>query len=361
MVAAAVAFLPLVLQQTADVYMDLPLAVVATLACWAAARRRFLTTAALVLLGAALKTSGVLLIPLLLLARPADRPRAAHLGRALIAAAIASIPFGLAFVNTDRFMVRPGLESHILLLGSALSLLAITVDLAAILGLYLLVMYGRARAEALDRVSKASLLLAAGFFAVHVGTILVSGTITILPRYYIIILPALLAALPPPGFLGERATSGFSRATAVLLAVLIVFSVANYRGDFYPVRDHTFYVAAERSTRAQDLLALQVEGTRRLVGKQLPIVVATQEHFRISYPGMGYVAETPEDVFAIITRYPTEDELPERFALLLEPRVQNPLITLHDALVDTGYEATYENLSVGTYESRIAVLTKPGG
>lgn len=355
LVAIAVGTLPIVVQQSADIYLDLPLAVLTTVACWATVRRKFWLTAGLVFAGVAFKTSGVFLLPLLLMAKPSRKPWGRHLVHVTVGGIIAALPFVVALINTDRFEAPPSLESHVTLLRSAASLLILTIDVLVILSTYFLVIYGRTRNGSLDRTSKVSCVLVASFLGAHLATVFLSGTITILPRYYIAILPAVLVVIFPADLPTELI--GLPKRIAALgfLGLLIVFSVLNRGGDFYPLPNHSFYVAAERSTRAQDLLALQVEGTRRLADTRLPIVVGLQEHFRIAYPEMGYVDETPRDVISLVDSWPRQ--LPERFAMLLEPRYANPVIDFERTLLDAGYTVTYEEFHVGGFHSRIAIVS----
>jgi hypothetical protein len=172
--------LPLVVQQAADIYIDLPLAVITTLAVWTATRPRFWWTVALVFLAVAVKTSGLFLLPLILFARPADRPWPRHLVRSAGAGAIAILPFIPVLLTTHRFSTSSS-ESLLnpVLFRSTVSLLFLTIDVFVILSIYLLVVYGRARSGALDRTTQGSLIVVASFFVVHIATMIVSATIVI--------------------------------------------------------------------------------------------------------------------------------------------------------------------------------------
>lgn len=357
LVAVTVGILPVVLQQASDVYLDLPLAVITTLVCWTAFRRKFWWSALLVLIGIGLKTSAVFLLPLLLLAKPETDEWPRHLTRSALAGLVALVPFVLAFATTDRFDTVVTGEVRALLIRSSVAILVFTVDVFLILAIYGLVLYGRWRNGNLDRLSKTTAVLVAGFALIHAATILLSGTIVLLPRYYIAIVPAVVVATLPDARL-DAPRFERRRAIAVsLLAALAVFSVVNHRGDFYPLPNHDFYVVAERSTRAQDLLELQIEGTRRLAATGLPIVVGTQDVFRYMYPEMGYVDRQPEEVISIINRAP--DELPPSFAMLIERRHNNRLVIVEQAALERGYDLTYLRLSNLGYESELIVATKP--
>jgi hypothetical protein len=352
----AVGILPIVVQQASDIYLDLPLAVVVTLACWTTSRRWFWRTALLVLVAVALKTSGVFALPLLLVARPIDKPIARHLRDVTVAGLVASAPFVVALATTHRFSMGPRDYTDLTLIGSSASLLAITIDVFAVMSFYLIVMYGRIRARRLDRMSVISLAAVGGFVAIHVATMVLSGTIAMLPRYYIAILPVVLAAIVPPEHPVAALTPTRRTIGVILLMVLCIFSLANIRGNYYPRPDHDFYVAAERSTRAQDLLALQVEGTRLLVQQKLPLLVERQVYFRLEYPGMGYVDSTPDDITPVFLNLPID--LPDKFAMLIERRYTNPLVAVEEAALSRGYDLSYRELKVGNYTSQLVIASK---
>lgn len=356
MAAIAIAILPVVVQQAADVYLDLPLAVVTATACWTASRRRFWSTAGLALLGIGLKSSGVFLLPLLLFARPEGKPVRRHIMHAAVAGLVAVIPFSVVLATTHRFAATPPSLTDLTLIRSSLALFVLTVDVFVVLSVYGLVIYGRARSRTLDRLSQTSVVLIASFFAVHVATMMLSGTIAILPRYYIAILPAAIAALLP---LDREFEAGSRSAYLVgvgFVVVLAVFSVLNLEGDFYLRPDDDFYIIAERSTRAQALLELQVLGTRQLVATGLPILAERQVHFRLEYPGMGYVDVTPEEVISVFIERP--GDFPDEFAMLIERRFTNPLVAIEQAAPVLGYDLSYENFSVGPFHSQLVVASK---
>ena len=358
LVAAVVGTLPLVLQQSADIYLDLPLAVVTTLAVWTTTRRKFWATVALVVLGVAIKTSGVFLIPLLLMAKSVGSTMRKHLTRVAVGGLLALIPLAFALMNTDRFQFDVTWADRAALLRSSATMLAITVDVFLILAVASLVSYGRLRARSLDRVSKITGLLLLGFILSYLGTSMLSGTIAVLPRYYLAVLPAVLVIIPRADAHGISRPTRSHRFVAIgLLTSLLAFSVANRRGDYYPLPDHPFYVLTERSTRAQDLLQLQIEGTRQLAATGLPVVVGHDERFRLTYPDMGYVSETPDTVLFVLDAFSAR--LPDSFAVLVERRFANPLVDFEEALVESGaFDLSYTNLRVLGFESDLIVATR---
>jgi hypothetical protein len=140
------------------------------------------------------------------------------------------------------------------------------------------------------------------------------------------------------------------------LALLGVFSLINVRGAFYPLPDHEFYVVAERSTRAQDLLDLHVLGTRELVASGLPIIADGNVHFRLTYPDMGYVDNAPGEFISVIGSIP--EELPDEFVMLVERRFRNLLLKIEQSALDQGYNLNYRDLVVGPYRSQLIVASR---
>jgi hypothetical protein len=193
--------------------------------------------------------------------------------------------------------------------------------------------------------------------AVHLATIALSGTIALLPRYYIAILPPILVTATPKLTSPGTHLGGKTTMAAGLLAALALFSVVNHHGDFYPAPDHDFYVVAERSTRAQELLELQVEGTELLAATGLPIMVDNPAVFRLIYPEMGYVERQPEEVISVVNGIP--DELPDSFAMLIERRYANRLVTIEEKAISQGYDLHYEHLSRLGFEFQLVIATKP--
>lgn len=356
LVAIAVGTLPVIVQQSSDIYMDLPLAVVTTLACWATVRRRFWLTVGLVFVGVAIKTSAVFLLPLILMARPLRRPIRTHVIYSGIGLGIAILPFLPAFLTTDRFDRSMTFERQLTLLGSSVSMLVLTVDVFVMMAAFALVAYGRSRVRTDDRVSSVTAVLVVSFLGAYLGTVLLSGTIALLPRYWIAVVPAVLASLPP--IVNPLEHTGHRRRTFAVagLTVLVMFSVANRRGDFYPLPNHDFYVLAERSTRAQELLQLHIDGTRQLAATGVPIVAGLQEYFRLLYPEMGYVEATPDHVIPLINGRPTE--LPESFAMLIELRHANSLVDLAEMSDAEGYTIDSETLRLGGFESEVVIATR---
>ena len=352
--AVTISIMPVVVQQAADVYIDLPLAVIATLACWGASRRRFWLTTVLVILAVAVKTAAVFLIPLIFFARPTATPARRHLGRATLAGLLALVPFFVAFSTTDRFDQGGQLADNLGLLGSSAAMLLLTTDVWIMVVVFLIVTYARARTRELDRPTMSAVLTMLGFIGVYGGTAVLSGTIAILPRYYIVLLPMMLVAvLPGEHSKGRRPVAIVAGVGFVL--VLAIFSLLNVRGDYYPYPDDEFYVLAERSTRAQELLELQIVGTRELVATGLPLVVDGPTHFRLRYPDMGYVDQTPDHVMSTFQRL---EQLPDEFATLIERRFGTSLLAIEERALDEGYVLTYEDLTYRGFDSQLIVARR---
>ncbi len=64
-----------------------------------------------------------------------------------------------------------------------------------------------------------------------------------------------------------------------------------------------------------------------------------------------------QEVISLVDSWPNEQELPDRFAMLLETRVANPVIAFEEALLDAGYMIDYEDFRVGGFDSQIAIAS----
>jgi hypothetical protein len=178
----------------------------------------------------------------------------------------------------------------------------------------------------------------------------------ILPRYYIAIMPAVLAALLPTEDQRHSGRQIRYWAGVALVSGLALFSLLNVRGDFYPRPDDDFYVIAERSTRAQDYLELQTLGTQKLISTGLPLVVERQVFFQLDYPEMGYVEATPTDVTPIFIQ--PDAQLPDSFAMLIERRYANPLVEVEGEASELGYDLEYEEVTYGPFSSELVIASR---
>lgn len=330
--AVSVGVIPLMVQQASDVYLDLPLAVIATLACLTSIRRRYWWTVLFVVTGVAIKPTGIFLLPLLVLARPRDEPLRRGMPQLGFGLSMAIVPLLPVLATTHRFSGVTTIQERLALLGSSATLLALTIDVLVVMCVYSILMTRRVIEGHLDRHSIVILTLVVGFFVIHVGTILVAGTIAVLPRYYVLILPAVVASLAPEERAGQRPNSGL--AMGILpLTLLAVFSILNVHGDLYQAADHDFYPVAERSTRAQDLIALKEESTKRVAAVDLPVLANRQLYFRLEYPGLGFVEERPTKVVPVFLETP--EPLPRSFVMLDERHwVDSSRGVLDDASAD---------------------------
>ena len=135
-------------------------------------------------------------------------------------------------------------------------------------------------------LANAALLFVAGFLALS-GASIVAARATVLPRYWITIIPS--ATVCAFVYLHRR----FSMiGPAVFGLTVLCFSLVNQTGWLYPEADHPHPVFAERSLGATRYLRLQIATTRALA--EAPAeqrIVDSNMWIRLLYPELGYVDE----------------------------------------------------------------------
>src|SRR5690606_27209297 len=135
-------------------------------------------------------------------------------------------------------------------------------------------------------LANAALLFVAGFLALS-GASIVAARATVLPRYWITIIPS--ATVYAFVYLHRR----FSMiGPAVFGLTVLCFSLVNQTGWLYPEADHPHPVFAERSLGATRYLRLQIATTRALA--EAPAeqrIVDSNMWIRLLYPELGYVDE----------------------------------------------------------------------
>jgi hypothetical protein len=339
---------PLVLQQAADVYIDLPLALVATLAMVTASRHRVLATTLLVLLAASLKPSGVMTIPLLIPAFERVVPKRRRWGLTVLAAGLAVVPlFAAAVVSPVIAAGRGPIDIPLTLSGIYL---AITIDVLALaLVAGLATFRSRSLPEQAAAARRVSLSLVAGFVVAHLSALFLTASYPVLPRYYLAVLPAIVGLIS----VGLEARRLFE-ARAVLAAFL-AFAVANSWGALYPLRNPPAYVATERSLRAQYLIDLAQQGAAWLAEQDdRTLVVDRPMWFRLRYPEAAYVDRREED---LVTAFQIGDPppIPDRFALVIEqdPRHAPALDELVDLARESGFTVVEREIASGPFRSRL--------
>jgi len=140
--------------------------------------------------------------------------------------------------------------------------------------------------EAISR--RALTHIAIGMFAAFYLTVPFIGTVYVLPRYYLPIVPLLLVAVADAAarILGRRAMYGF-------LGLVLAASVMNHSGRFYPYVPGNNGSTAERSAEYVDVLTIHRElmAAAEQLPTNTPVFYGLPEHYFSSYPTMGYVSK----------------------------------------------------------------------
>lgn len=351
LVAAATTLLPVVLQQIADPYLELPLAIFLVLAVMAILDRDRARTALFGALAVWVKPTGLILLPVIALM--GGKAESRRWEKNALTALIAAIPFSLQQMAPSITTEATGLDitwdGTWILLRSAFSSLVITTDvfvLAALVGLVLL----RRRSEHQD-FARIVGLLTVGFVAIMLYTIVVSQGITILPRYYVALLP-LWIILVTMRFKGDS-----PRVAAGFLVVFIGFSLLNFSGRLYPFPHHHQAFLAERAVgAASEYRELMIRSTRALAAEPVDSYIGEEAlEFRFKYPELGFVDEQPENFIA--TRS-LPDQLPDSFAWLNEPRSERINEGLEGIAANGGWSLTRRTVYNGRWRSEIVVATR---
>lgn len=351
MIAAATTLLPVVLQQIADPYLELPLALLLVLAVMAVLDGDRTRLALLGALAVWVKPTGLILLPVIGLMGCKGEPR--RWGKNAMAVLIAGLPFLLQqmapSITTEATGLDPTWDGTWILLRSAISSLVITTDvflLAAMVGLVFL----RRRSEH-ELFTRTVGLLTGGFVAIMLYTIVASQGITILPRYYVALLPLWIILV------AMRLEGDSPKAAAVFLGLLIGFSVLNFHGHLYPYANHHQAFLAERAVgAASDYRELMISGTNALVSEPVDAMIGEEAlEFRLKYPELGYVAEAQEN-FIPIRSLPRE--LPDSFAWLDEPRSERVNDILEPIAMQGGWAITRKTVYDGRWHSEIVIASK---
>ncbi|MEX2214886.1 MAG: hypothetical protein WD768_12195 [Phycisphaeraceae bacterium] len=144
------------------------------------------------------------------------------------------------------------------------------------------------------------------------------GTIHMLPRYYVLIIPLMIlnVADSAKALLGQK-------AMMTLLSVCLVFSLLNYNGRLYPRIPGNNGAIAERSAEYSDLLKAQrdILAAAEQLPPEVPVFYGLPEHYFSNYPAMGYVERSIANgrCFTYERKYAVLDinEFPNHFFLLL--------------------------------------------
>ena len=316
--AAVAGLFPPLLVQAADVYIDLPVACLTAWAVVALLHRKYLLATLVISAAIWFKPIGVIYLPLLL----AHYIRHGNSkGKILTAPSLAVPPLAVLALITVFGTPKGDLEAPaVRLTGAAVATGQLLTTVPDTLGLILLTLVVASLAIKRHRLTEQleiAVFVLLGAFCFEVLNPLLTIVIPLLPRYYIGIVPLLIAGLVVQLSHTSRAVSELAIAS-IGLAFLV-----NFSGALYPYKTHATYAVAERSFAYQDLLALQKQGVALLeeVSRSRPIYFDFYRYFQFQYPEMGYTSGPPPEgvsPFHNVDMSLEIEDLPEEFALLFE-------------------------------------------
>jgi len=178
-----------------------------------------------------------------------------------------------------------------------------------------------------------------------------SQAVTILPRYYIAVIPLWLVVVAV--FLLET----HSRGVAVgFFVVLVAFSLVNWNGHFYPVADHAQAPMAERSPGGgEEYLEMEIAGARALaVSSEFVDVLIIDDAFRprVVYPELGFVDQVPINIHL---GFIDETELSGSFAWIEEPHLSSDIVTPAEVAAGAGWTVERTTVWDGRWRSDLIV------
>jgi hypothetical protein len=350
-VAGAVLLLPLIVQQVADPYVELPLALFTMLAVVAFLDGRRVRAALFAGLAIWFKPTGLILLPLIAFIGPCDEPRRwVKNGLALI---VAAAPFSIEMLSRSiatHAGATPSLNGTLPLIVNAIWILGVTTDVLVILVLYCLGSYRRRNSH--RRLIRATALVTVGFFALHVATMVLSQAVTILPRYYVAVLPIWLVVVAV-----DLVESHSKRVGVGAMLVLMAFSLVNWNGTFYPLPDHPQAPMAERTPGGgRTYLEMEIEGTRALVDSadSVDLIISGQAmQFRLRYPELGFVSDVPGNV---VLGPDLESDPPGSYAWVEEPHIPERVLTPAEVAVEMGWEIERSPLWDQRWQSDLVIV-----
>ena len=352
-VAAAVSLLPLIVQQVADPYIELPLALFTVLTVIAVLDGSRLRAGLFAGLAIWFKPTGLMLLPLLaFLGAPGESRRGMKNG---VTTLLAAAPFSLELAGRSvatHVGADPTLSGTLLLLRNAFWILGTTTDVLVISVVFVLGCVRQRRSH--PRLVGAIVLVTASFFALHLATMTLSQAVTILPRYYIAVVPLWLVVVAV--FLLET----HSHMVAVgFFVVLVTFSLVNWNGAFYPVADHAQAPMAERSPGGgKEYLEMEIAGAQALAASSEFVDVLIIENAfrpRIVYPELGFVDHVPNNIHL---GFIDKTELSGSFAWIEEPHLTSDTVTPADVAAESGWRVERTTVWDGRWRSDL-IIARP--
>lgn len=350
--ALAVLIFPPMIVQTADIYLDLPLACLGTWSLVFLLERRFVAASLLTTLAVWVKPLAVIFVGAGALFVLIHDVRKGRVLRALVLWTPALVVAALISVlQSSHSSPPPLLDRYVISVGGSAQLLQAMPDLIAIFLVTLLIIPVLIKEGVKQEIFTVMSLLLISVVALVLLNPMVSHGIPILPRYYIAILPAVIASILT--FLASK-----SRSMALAAASILILAFAiNINGLFYPFKEHSTYALAERSLAYRDLLALQVEDVSILaeLSKEMPVYYDYFGFYRFEYPELGY-SDGPLESGVSVYHHPelaqtSLAEMPSNFAFVYEYPVLggDVLLRMWEEAKTAGAEVNETVLTRGSY------------
>jgi hypothetical protein len=317
--ALAVLLFPPMIAQTADIYLDLPLTCLGTWGLVMLLERKFIAASVLITLAVWVKPLAVIYTAVLLGFVLIYGERRQRVVRAMVLAipplVVAAVVSVLQSARSPRL---PLVDRYFAAVGTSGEFLASMPDLLAIVALTLiLIVVSIKQSDPPETFRMMSLVLISSLAFVILNPVISQG-IQFLPRYYIALVPALIAGILT--FLSIK-----SRPIAfVAVAILLLAFATNINGDLYRFRDHPYYALAERSLAYRDLLSLQQEDVSVLseLSQEMPVYYDYFAFYRLEYPELGYSDGPLASGVSLFHNRDLADatlaDMPNRFAFMFE-------------------------------------------
>lgn len=361
--ALAVLLFPPMIAQTADIYLDLPLACLGTWGLVMLLERRFIAASGLITLAVWVKPLAVIYAAVLLgfvLIYGEHRRRVLRaIGLALpplVAAAVISV------LQSARSPGLPLVDRYFAAVGTSGEFLASMPDLVAIIALTLILIVVSFKDPAPPETFRMMSLVLISSLAFVILNPLISQGIQFLPRYYLALVPALIAGVIT--FLAIK-----SRPIAfIAVSILLLTFATNINGDFYRYRDHPYYALAERSLAYRDLMTLQMEDVAVLseLSQEMPVYYDYFAFYRLEYPELGYSDGPLESGVSIFHNRELADatlaDMPSRFAFIFEYPVLGGevLLNIWDEAKASGANVIETALSRGRFTVYVIEVDQGG-
>jgi len=354
---------PPMLVQTADIYLDLPMACLGIWSLVFLLDRKFVLASGFTTLAVWIKPLAVVFTAVIALFVLLIDLRRGRVLRALILSTPALAAAALISVLQGSDAEPPSLLArYVISIGGSAQLLQAMPDVIAILVVTTLLIAISLKDGVRHEPFTIMSLLLISVTAFLLVSPLAGFSLGLLPRYYIAFIPVVIA-----GMLTFLATKSRTLALAGVTALLLIFGVNMY-GLIYPFKDHATHALAERSFAYRDLLALQLEDVEILadLSQSMPVYYDYFGFYRYEYPELGYSDGPIDSGVSVFHNADLADaslaDFPPHFAFEFEYPVLGGevLLRIWDEAKAAGADVTEIALSRGSYTVYVVEIDQTG-